>query len=210
MTSPRIWTRYSISSAGIALLLGLAAFALDFPLLWILSLLAFGISSSILYFFRDPERTPPEGEGLVVSPADGRVLEVAHGAEGIWVGIFMSLWNVHVVRSPIWGRVVGVSRRSGVYRSAFSERAGRENAHAEVVIGDGGIKVQVRMIAGALARRVDCWVEEGEEVKRGDRIGMIRFGSRVEVTLPDRVELRAKAGERVKAGESILGVIRGT
>ncbi len=182
--------------------------AFDLRPLWIFSLLAFCVSFSFPYFFRDPERIPPDGDGLVVSPADGRVQEIARTSGGdAKVGIFMSLWNVHVVRSPIPGKVLRVVRRSGAHLPAFSTKAGRKNTYVEVVV-DGEMEVRVRMIAGALARRVDCWVQEGEEVERGGRIGMIMLGSKVEVFLPGQVELRVEPGDGVRAGESILGVMR--
>ena len=201
MISPKVWGGYS---AGFLLLAGLFGFLASvtglFPSL-VLGIASFSASCLVPYFFRDPERRPPEGEGLVLSPADGKVSEV----EGGKVGIFMSLWDVHVIRSPVRGRVVLVEERPGGHVPAFFPGASSKNARADVVV-DG---VRVRMIAGALARKVDCWVGEGQEVERGERIGMIRFGSRVEVTFPEEVKLTVKVGERVRAGETVLGMLYG-
>jgi len=174
--SPKVWGGYSAGFLLLAGLFGFLASATGLLPSLVLGIASFSASCLVPYFFRDPERRPPEGEGLVLSPADGKVSEV----EGGKVGIFMSLWDVHVIRSPVRGR-------------------------ADVVV-DG---VRVRMIAGALARKVDCWVGEGQEVERGERIGMIRFGSRVEVTFPEEVKLTVKVGERVRAGETVLGMLYG-
>jgi len=199
--SPKVWGCYS---AGLLLLAGLFGFLTSatglLPLL-VLSIASFSASCLVPYFFRDPERRPTEGEGLVLSPADGKVSEVAEGK----VRIFMSLWDVHVVRSPVRGRVVLVEERPGGHVPAFFPGASSKNASTDVVVGG----VRVRMIAGILARKVDCWVGEGQEVERGERIGMIRFGSRVEVTLPEEVKVTVKVGERVRAGETVLGMFYG-
>ena len=201
MTSPKLWARYSL---GIAVTAGLVVYiSSTFRPLLTLGICLFLISSLVPLFFRDPERRPPAGEGLLLSPADGRISEVDGGE----VGIFMSLWDVHVVRSPIRGRVVSVEERKGGHLPAFLRSAGRRNFSTEVVLEGREGRVGVRMIAGALARKVDTWVREGEEVERGGRIGMIRFGSRVEVVLPRGVRISVRVGERVRAGETALGVL---
>lgn len=201
MISPKVWAGYSAGLLLLAGAFGLLASATGLLPPLVLSLFSLSASCLVPYFFRDPERRPPGGEGIVLSPADGRISEVGEGR----VGIFMSLWDVHVVRSPVRGRVVLVEERPGGHVPAFLPGAGSRNARVDVVVG----RVRVRMIAGALVRKVDCWVEEGQEVEMGERIGMIRFGSKVELTLPEEAKVEVKVGERVRAGETVLGMLYG-
>lgn len=170
----------------------------------------------VAYFFRDPRRKPPQGEGLVVSVADGRVTEIERGvreeiylqSKAIRVGLILSLWDVHINRTPVSGLVELLKYVPGRFWPAFTRRAQRENEHNLVGIQGSKGKVLVKQIAGLLARRIICRVHKGDSVTRGQKFGLIRLGSRVEVFLPENVELKVKRGDRLLAGETVLGVFR--
>jgi len=166
----------------------------------------------VLNFFRDPERPIPSGAGLLVSPADGRVVEIREekGAGRPWrrISIFMSPLNVHVNRSPIAGTIQSVVYRKGSFRMAAEPQASVENeCNTFTLHGENG-EVIVRQIAGVLARRIVFWKKVGDAVERGERIGMIKFGSRVDVLVSPEVNLTVKIGDHVKAGSSIIGTSR--
>lgn len=154
----------------------------------------------LLIFLRDPEREP-EGDG-VVSPADGKVLSV----ENRRISIFMNLWDVHVNRSPVKGKIRKIVYKRGSFRPAFS-KASERNERNVIVIGSPKGDFEVVQIAGIFARRILCWVSEGEEVERAQRIGMIRFGSRVEVKIPENFRIVVEKGAKVKAGKSIIAIL---
>lgn len=168
----------------------------------------------LLGFFRDPERRAPAGENLVLAPADGRVVDVEEvverdflGCEAVRVGIFMSLFDVHVNRAPLSARVAYRDYRPGRFHNAMGPAAARENEC--VLLGlerADGVRVLVRQVAGVVARRVVCRAEVGAEVRRGERFGMVKFGSRLEVYLPASCGFRTTVavGERVRAGESVV------
>lgn len=164
----------------------------------------------VLNFFRDPEREIPSDPSALVSPADGRVVQIAdeslEGRPVHRVSIFMSPIDVHVNRSPIAGTVRNVAYKKGSFRIASAERASVENEqNVFTVEGEQGAVV-VRQIAGLLARRIVFWKRPGDQLARGERVGLIKFGSRVDVLLTPEVELRVKVGDHVKAGSSILGI----
>jgi phosphatidylserine decarboxylase len=167
------------------------------------------------WFYRDPERVPPPDESLVVSPADGRVLDVTPGHETQYLGgqaatrisIFMSPLDVHVNRNPVSGAVTLVRHTAGKFAAAFKDKASLDNERNAVVIDRGGRRFLFIQIAGAVARRIVCQLQPGEQVQRGARMGLIMFGSRVDVWLPPDVTPRVKAGDRVSAGTSVLGEI---
>jgi phosphatidylserine decarboxylase len=162
----------------------------------------------VFYFFRDPERTIPSDPGAVVSPADGKVVVVvdeAHdGKPGKRISIFLSIWNVHIQRAPVGGEVSSVVYRPGKFFAAFRAAASAENEQNIISIATPGGTMVFKQIAGAIARRVICWKREGETVVLGERVGMIRFGSRVDVWLPPEAQIVVRRGQMVKGGESIL------
>ena len=168
-----------------------------------------------LAFFRDPERTPPGGDEVVVSPADGRVadIEVVRedeflGAEALRVGVFMSLFNVHVNRAPVSGKVVFRDYRPGRFHNAMRAEAARENECSLIGIERAdGTRVLVKQIAGLIARRIVTACAVGAEVGRGERIGMVKFGSRLELYVPKAAgfEVGVAVGDAVHAGSSALG-----
>ena len=172
-----------------------------------------------LYSFRDPERIVPEGEDIVLSPADGRVVRVGEVSSFPYfkgrakiVSVYLSPWDVHVNRVPVSGEVVFVDYRPGRFYPAFNRKASERNECTVVGIAGTMGRVYVKQIAGMVARRIVCRLRVGDRVHKGERFGMITFGSRVEVFLPRYVTLRVSVGERVKGGESIIGevVTRGT
>lgn len=171
----------------------------------------------LVNFFRDPERRVPEGEGLVVSPADGRVLIAREnveesrflGSRAAQVSIFMSPIDVHVNRAPVMGEVTEVCYLPGQYRAAFSDKSSLENEQNAVVMRSAeGRSLVFVQIAGFLARRIVCRVRAGDRCERGERIGMIKLGSRVDIFIAGDVTLRVRTGDRVRAGESVLGELR--
>jgi phosphatidylserine decarboxylase len=163
----------------------------------------------IFYFFRDPERAIPPDPENIVSPADGRVVEIVDkelldGREGHRISIFLSIWNVHIQRSPVAGRISSVVHRPGRFYAALRARASTENEQNIISLDTPRGPLVFKQIAGAIARRVICWKHEGETVALGDRVGMIRFGSRVDVWLPAETRVVAQRGQNVKGGESVL------
>jgi phosphatidylserine decarboxylase len=170
------------------------------------------------YFFRDPERVTPTREGILVAPADGRVSRVADAVPPTELGlgerplmrisIFMSVFNCHVNRSPLAGRVERIVYKKGAFVSADLEKASESNERNMFVIAGGGARVGVIQIAGLVARRIVTFVREGETVGAGQRIGMIRFGSRVDVFLPEGVRPLVAEGQTAIAGETVLADLK--
>lgn len=162
----------------------------------------------VFYFFRDPEREIPSEPGLVVSPADGRVVaivdEMRDSTMGHRISIFLSIWDVHVQRAPVAGSIASVEYRPGKFHAAFFSAASSENEQNIISIHAPQGQLVFKQIAGAIARRVLCWKRPGEDVALGERVGMIRFGSRVDVWLPMEAVVTAKRGQMVKGGESVL------
>jgi phosphatidylserine decarboxylase len=165
-------------------------------------------------FFRDPERTPPAGEGLVLAPADGKVVAIVRdGEEGkdaeggsTRISIFLSLLDVHVNRSPIKGSVEKVQYQAGKFHAAYRAEASQDNEQNAVRLVDStGKSLNIVQIAGLLARRIICYVKEGETLERGQRFGLIMFGSRVDLFLPPGSSVEVAEGQRVRAGETIIG-----
>jgi phosphatidylserine decarboxylase len=167
-----------------------------------------------MWFFRDPERAAPADERLVVSPADGRVVAVVPeredrflGAPATRISIFMSPLDVHVNRNPVSGTVELVRHTAGRFRAAFKDKASLDNERNAVVLTSGGRRYLMVQIAGALARRIVCRVAPGDRVRRGERFGMIMFGSRVDLFLPPDVVAVVRTGARVHAGTSVLAEV---
>lgn len=159
-------------------------------------------------FFRDPDRTPPAGEGLILAPADGKVVAIVKDAEGgtTRVSIFLSLLDVHVNRAPIHGLVEKVQYQPGKFHAAFRENASQDNEQNAVRLVDTtGKSLNIVQIAGLLARRIICYVKEGETLERGQRFGLIMFGSRVDLFMPPGSKVEVAKGQRVRAGETIIG-----
>jgi len=173
----------------------------------------------IVAFFRNPDRRPPSGDNLIVAPADGRILSVVRAVPGPELGlpegphwkisIFMSIFDVHVNRIPCNGAVAALAYRPGKFFNASFDKASVENERMSIrlrAVGEGGrsADIGVVQIAGLVARRIECDLEEGQSVWRGDRFGIIRFGSRLEVFLPSDARILARDGQTVKAGETTI------
>lgn len=208
-----------IAPEGIPFVLGTAAATAAAYFLWPKSVppavFFLLLTAFVAWFFRDPERVPPGGAGTVISPADGKVVFCGdrpagrYNAEaGKMVSVFMSVFDVHVNRAPVPGKVVAVRYNPGKFFSADADKASMENEQNGVILETpGGRNVAYVQIAGLIARRIVCRVSEGETVRQGQRVGMIRFGSRVDVILPASAELRVRVGDRVRAGETVVGVL---
>src|SRR2546425_9417591 len=162
----------------------------------------------IFSFFRDPERVIPAEAGAVVSPGDGRVVVVAEeeydGRPGKRISIFLAVWNVHVNRAPAEGTITKLEYRPGKFLAAMRERASVENEQNVFTLSTDAGEMVFKQIAGLIARRVVSWKKAGEKVARGERIGLVRFGSRVDVWVPKEAEILVKVGENVKGGASVL------
>jgi len=158
----------------------------------------------VLFFFRDPARLSPEGAGLVLSPADGRVTNVLREREGVRVSVFLSVLDCHINRSPVAGTVREAHYTRGRYHPAWQGRASRENERNHLVIRSDSGDYGVTQVAGVLARRIVCTKVPGDSVARGERIGLIRFGSRTDLHLPPGVEPLVAVGDRVKGGLTIM------
>lgn len=169
----------------------------------------FALAASFLFFFRDPERRVPAGPNLVVAPADGRVMmagaAVSAPPPGAWqqVTIFLSPTDVHINRVPFGGRVTRIDYCPGTFRPAYRPEA-CENERTEIWVERDGHAVVFRQVVGILARRIVCRIQTGQEVATGQRFGLMKFGSRMDVFLPATARLRVRAGDRVRAGETIL------
>jgi phosphatidylserine decarboxylase len=150
-----------------------------------------------LWFFRDPERAPPGDPTLLVSPADGKII-VAGGGR---LSIFMNAFDVHVCRAPAAGQILSVERARGGFRAAFRDAASEQNERVKIVV-DGSGRVAFTLVAGLLARRIVCKVAPGDRVAQGQRIGLIQFGSRVDVEVPEGAATLVRVGDRVVAGET--------
>jgi phosphatidylserine decarboxylase len=205
-----------IDSAGFPFIGGAlaVAVALGAFVSWWLALPFVVAAGFFLFFFRDPERQVTAGDDLVLSPADGRVLiagdAVADAAPpGSWrqVSIFLSPMNVHVNRVPASGRVTRVTYSPGRFLPAYRHDAGTTNERSEIWIDHGGASIVARQIVGALARRVVCRLEPGATVRAGDRYGIMKFGSRMDVFMPPDADVRVRVGDMVRGGETVIAVL---
>lgn len=194
--------------------LGLGAVA---AVLWYLAMplaliaLPIVLAAFFLWFFRDPNRVIPQEPGQIVSPADGLVTEAewieTTSGNRLRLSIFLNVFDVHVNRSPVSGTVKVVELRAGQFLNAMKPESVLHNEQTLVVIDAGEYSVSFKQIAGLLARRIVCTVKAGDRVERGQRVGLIKFGSRVDVLLPAEAELKVKTGVRVRGGSTVLAVV---
>jgi phosphatidylserine decarboxylase len=182
---------------------------------WLLAVPFLALAAFFAFFFRDPERRPPPDADVVLAPADGRVLvagpAVASAApSGTWlqISVFLSPIDVHVNRIPVSGRITKVSLKPGRFLPAYRHDAGSENERSEIWIDHDGRTVVARQIVGVLARRVVCRVTIGTDVRAGDRFGIMKFGSRMDVFVPEAATLAVKVGDVVRGGETVIAVLR--
>ena len=209
---------YIIAVLLIATLLSIFSFIYTFLALKIIVLLSWIVFILVVNFFRDPERKTPVDACSIISPADGKVIEVKKVKEGSYlhrevtrVSIFMSLFDVHVNRAPVKGMIDYVNYNPGVYMPAFREKASLDNEQVSIGIAvslqdesQKELRVMIKLIAGYIARRIVLWKNLYDKIQQGERVGMIKFGSRVEVYLPQEVELYIREGDKVRAGETII------
>lgn len=184
--------------------------------LWVpvLSAVPLLLLAFVVFFFRNPHRTVPEEEGAVVSPADGKVMAITEidepeflKARAVKVTIFLSIFNVHINRSPIAGAVEYTAYRPGKFLPAYKSHASELNERNTIGITGAKIKVMVHQITGLIARRIVCWSKKGDRLTLGDRFGLIKFGSCTEVILPLNVDIKVKVGDKVKGAKTVIGVI---
>ncbi len=189
---------------GILVVLGALVAASASPLY---SIPFFVLAAFVTYFFRDPERVPPPDEKLLVSPGDGKVVYVGEGErdpERQQISVFLSIFDVHINRSPLRAVVRRIRYSKGKFLAAYNSEAGISNEQNELELVDGDFTIIVRQIAGVVARRIVCAKKENDELERGERFGLIQFGSRMEIILPKEIKLRVKVGDRVKGGETVV------
>ena len=214
------FAREGLSFIAIAALVAVGAFGVALTRRsWPLWLVAFGLTIVALwvaYFFRDPQRIGERGERLVISPADGKVVMITEvdeptfiHARAIRVSIFMNVFNVHVNRYPVSGFVRFIERKPGRFLNASGEDASLENEQTSIGLETGSNHILVRQIAGLIARRIVTDAKEGDRVQQGERMGLIRFGSRVDVFLPRTANVKVKVGETTYAGVTVIGELAG-
>lgn len=171
----------------------------SFWTLWAAVLLALAVAFT-LWFFRDPERVPPSDLGVLVAPADGRILTAGPDR----ISVFMNVFDVHVVRTPVAGSVREIRHTAGRFVAAFRDDAADHNERTAITVAPGGPDVRFTLIAGLVARRIVCRVAPGQHLRTGDRVGLIRFGSRVDVDLPSGSLSAVGVGDRVRASETVI------
>jgi phosphatidylserine decarboxylase len=202
---------FILSTTGAAVVLLLAAAYAGGTILWVAALCLAVVAAGVLAFFRDPERHGPRGADLVLAPADGKVIDIGlveeasfMKSESLCVSIFMSLFDVHVNRYPVTGDVEHRTYDAGRFEPAWRRSASHSNERASTGIRSSGRSVLVRQIAGLAAKRIVTYAELGERVEQGERMGLIRFGSRVEVFLPKGSIPKVSVGQRAVGGMTVL------
>ncbi len=181
--------------------------------LWVTGLFA-GLFLFVTWFFRDPERSIPEDPNAIVSPGDGKIVEIISEKDPLLdeaytrVSIFLNVFNVHVNRVPISGKIQATRYNPGKFFNAASHKASLDNEQSAILLNNGHVTILVKQIAGLIARRIVCWAKEGDEYQRGQRFGLIRFGSRVDIFLPEGTDIKVAIGDIVNGGSSIIGYLK--
>lgn len=193
--------------------LAAAAYLIPFRPFWLIALALLLITAFMAFFFRDPQRTPPREDSIIVSPADGRVtraqrIDPANEQSPQIVSIFLSPFNVHINRAPIAGAITDVTYTQGRFLMATRADASLVNEQNALTIQGERLTVVCKQIAGVLARRIVCWKRAGERVALGERIGLIKFSSRTDLVLPPEVSLAVRPGDRVRGGTTIIGRLK--
>ena len=173
-----------------------------------------GLFLFVTWFFRDPERSIPEDAKSIVSPGDGKVVEIVPEKDPLLeesytrISIFLNVFNVHVNRVPISGKIQATRYNPGKFLNAASHKASLDNEQSAILLNNGHVTILVKQIAGLIARRIVCWAKEGDEYERGQRFGLIRFGSRVDIFVPEGTEIKVAVGDIVSGGSSIIGFLK--
>jgi phosphatidylserine decarboxylase len=217
MRNPFHQKLFKIARPGIVFLIAEVIVTVAFAVTGMGLLVFFGLVATGFtgWFFRDPERTAPDIKGSVLAPADGKVIKVEQLESAPYyqgrcskISIFMSVFNVHVNRIPCDGTISGISYNPGKFFSANLDKASKDNEHnAVTLMTDRGKKICFIQIAGLIARRIICGLDPGDRVKKGRRFGMICFGSRLDVYLPERTRIQVEIGQKVHAGTTVLGIL---
>jgi len=189
-------------------ILALGSIALFVFHLSVLAIVLLVLCAFVVYFFRDPERSFALSGSQVLSPADGKVVSVRKENDLEVLSIFLSIFDVHINRAPVSGEITRIEYKKGKFLAAFDERASNENEQNSITIDHDGHPVRFVQIAGLIARRIICWKKEGEKIAAGERIGLIKFGSRVDVFLPSGSTINVKVGQKVRAGETVIGEVK--
>lgn len=206
-----------VAKEGLRFILGATALAVLWAILGVGVLAGFFLllAAAFAFFFRDPDRLPPPGDGRLVSPADGEVLGLedvpSHpdlGGPARRITIFLSLYDVHLVRAPVAGTVARADYRPGRFLPAYKPEAGEHNESQTLVLKGGRTGLVMKMIVGVAARRIKAFVKAGDAVERGQRVGLMYFGSRVELTLSAAVEIKVRLHDKVKAGLTVIGEVQ--
>ena len=180
---------------------------------WVTGLFV-GLFLFVTWFFRDPERSIPEDPNAIVSPGDGKIVEIISEKDPLLdeaytrVSIFLNVFNVHVNRVPIAGKIQATRYNPGKFLNAASHKASLDNEQSAILLNNGHVTILVKQIAGLIARRIVCWAKEGDEYQRGQRFGLIRFGSRVDIFLPEGTDIKVAIGDIVNGGSSIIGYLK--
>ena len=180
---------------------------------WVTGLFV-GLFLFVTWFFRDPERNIPEDPNAIVSPGDGKIVEIISEKDPLLdeaytrVSIFLNVFNVHVNRVPISGKIQATRYNPGKFFNAASHKASLANEQSAILLNNGHVTILVKQIAGLIARRIVCWAKEGDEYQRGQRFGLIRFGSRVDIFLPEGTDIKVAIGDIVNGGSSIIGYLK--
>lgn len=181
---------------------------------WHISIIFLIIAFCFIYFFRDPQRKIPQNKNLLTSPADGKIVKIqtveshpSFPSSVTIVSIFLSLFDVHITRSPLFGIVKEMENKPGQFFPAYKDEASSRNKSNSLFIDGNEVNILIKQIAGVLARRIKCFVEKNRRIKQGEKIGLIYFGSRVEVFLPQGLDIKINVGQKVKAGETVIAEI---
>ena len=180
---------------------------------WVTGLFV-GLFLFVTWFFRDPESSVPEDTNAIVSPGDGKIVEIISEKDPLLdeaytrVSIFLNVFNVHVNRVPISGKIQATRYNPGKFFNAASHKASLDNEQSAILLNNGHVTILVKQIAGLIARRIVCWAKEGDEYQRGQRFGLIRFGSRVDIFLPEGTDIKVAIGDIVNGGSSIIGYLK--
>ncbi|PYS02873.1 MAG: phosphatidylserine decarboxylase family protein [Acidobacteria bacterium] len=175
--------------------------------LYLAGILLLFLAAFVAFFFRNPAREIPTDPRVIVSPADGRIVKIERVGNVTKLSIFLSIFDVHVNRSPIGGRIDAIDYKRGKFKPAFNHAASIENERNTIMVSAGDVKLVFTQIAGILARRIVCWKKVGDTVAKGELIGLIRFGSRVDVLFPAGTDVTVRAGARVLGGSTPIGMM---
>jgi phosphatidylserine decarboxylase len=209
--------RIPIANEGYIFIIPLFVFTTSFlALSWYFIAVFFGgLFLFVTWFFRDPERVIPQDPNAIVSPGDGRIVEIVSEKDPLLnkdgytrISVFLNIFNVHVNRMPINGKIQAYRYNKGKFLNAASHKASMDNEQCAILLNNGHVTILVKQIAGLIARRIICRAKEGDEYQKGERYGLIRFGSRMDIFVPKNTDIKVKIGDTVNGGSSIIGHLK--